>query len=94
MLRRRNLGVYLVWDYGVKTGLLVAPTETKTYFVRYRPRNMGSSAPKRFVVLGRHGPLTPDEARARARTLLGAVAAGRIPPRRNLSLPRLYQLLD
>ncbi len=47
--------------------------------MRYRPRGLGAGAPKRFVVIGRHGPLTPDEARARARTLLGAVAAGRDP---------------
>jgi hypothetical protein len=31
------------------------------------------------MVLGRHGVLTPDEARAQARTFLGAVAAGQDP---------------
>ena len=31
------------------------------------------------MVLGRHGVLTPDEARAHARTILGAVAAGQDP---------------
>ena len=73
---------YLLWDTELKGfGLRVAPSGTKTYIVRYRPRGVGPSAPKRFVVLGRHGPITPDEGRARARTLLGAVAAGRDPAR-------------
>ena len=31
------------------------------------------------MVLGRHGVITPDEARAQAKTILGAVAAGRDP---------------
>jgi integrase len=71
---------YFVWDSELKGfALRVAPTGTKTYIVRYRPRGLGAKAPKRFVVLGRHGPLTPDEARARARALLGAVAAGQDP---------------
>ena len=73
---------YVVWDSELKGfGARVAPSGTKTYIVRYRPRGMGPSAPRRFVVLGRHGPLTPDEARARAKALLGAVAAGRDPAR-------------
>ena len=36
-------------------------------------------APKRFISLGRHGAITPDEARTRARAALGAVAAGQDP---------------
>ncbi len=73
-------GRYVVWDAELKGfGLRVAESGTKTYIVRYRPRGLGRGAPKRFVVLGRHGPLTPDEARARARAILGAVAAGQDP---------------
>ena len=73
---------YFVWDSELKGfALRVATSGTKTYIVRYRPRGMGHAAPRRFVVLGRHGPLTPDEARARAKALLGAVAAGRDPAR-------------
>ena len=68
---------YIIWDSELKGfGLRVAPTGTKTYIVRYRPRGVGQGAPKRFVVLGRHGPITPDEARARAKAILGQVAAG------------------
>ena len=63
-------GRYTVWDSELKGfGLRVAESGTKTYFVRYRPRGLGPGAPKRFVVLGRHGVIIPDEARDRARTL-------------------------
>lgn len=31
------------------------------------------------MVLGRHGPIAPDEARAKAKAILGAVAAGQDP---------------
>ena len=71
---------YIVWDAELKGfALRVAPSGTKTYILRYRPRGLGAAAPKRFIVIGRHGPLTPDEARARARSLLGKVAAGGDP---------------
>jgi hypothetical protein len=71
---------YLLWDTELKGfGLRVAETGTKTYIVRYRPRGIGPGAPKRFVVLGRHGSITPDEARSRAKTLLGVVSAGEDP---------------
>ncbi len=73
-------GRYFVWDADLKGfGLRVAESGTKTYIVRYRPRGLGRGAPKRFVVLGRHGPVTPDEARDRAKAILGAVAAGQDP---------------
>jgi hypothetical protein len=71
---------YIVWDSELKGfGVRVAESGTKTYFIRYRPRDGGRGAPKRFVVLGRHGVITPDQARERARTLLGEVAAGKDP---------------
>ena len=73
-------GRYTVWDFELKGfGIRIAASGTKTYFVRYRPRGLGRGAPKRFVVLGRHGAITPDEARNRARAILGAVAAGQDP---------------
>ena len=79
---------YCVWDADLKGfGLRVAPSGTKTYLVRYRPRWGGSKVPKRLVVLGRHGPLTPDEARARAKTLLGQVAAGKDPAKEHERAP-------
>jgi hypothetical protein len=73
-------GRYFVWDTELKGfGLRVAESGTKTYVVRYRPRGIGPAAPKRFVVVGRHGAVTPDEARTRAKAILGEVAAGRDP---------------
>ena len=40
---------------------------------------MGSRAPQRFMVLGRHGVLSPDQARTQARAILGSVAARQDP---------------
>src|SRR5271166_5978754 len=73
-------GRYIVWDSELKGfALRVAPSGTKTYILRYRPRGSGRAGPRRFIVLGRHGAITPDEARAQAKTILGAVAAGKDP---------------
>jgi integrase len=73
-------GRYTVWDTELKGfALRVAESGTKTYILRYRPRGTGRAGPRRFMVLGRHGVLTPDEARAQAKTFLGAVAAGQDP---------------
>ena len=73
-------GRYIVWDTELKGfALRVAESGTKTYILRYRPRGTGRAGPRRFMVLGRHGVITPDEARAQAKTILGAVAAGKDP---------------
>jgi integrase len=71
---------YEIWDGETRgLGLRVEASGTKTYILRYRPRNLGPGAPRRFLLLGRHGAITPDEARTRARATLGAVAAGQDP---------------
>ena len=71
---------YTLWDGDLKGfGLRIEASGTKTYLVRYRPKGLGASAPKRFVTIGRHGPLSPDQARAQARSLLGSVATGGDP---------------
>jgi integrase len=54
---------------------LATKTGTCNYFIEYRLRGAGGS-PKR-VTLGRHGALTPDEARRRAQAELGKVANGK-----------------
>jgi hypothetical protein len=49
------------------------------------------------MVFGRHGVLTPDEARAHAKTILGAVAAGQHPAKersRANSAMTIAQLVD
>ena len=45
------------------------------YIVKYRTK----TGRQRWQVIGRHGVLTPDEARAKARVILGAVADGADP---------------
>ena len=48
---------YFVWDTELKGfAVRVQTSGTKTYIVRYRPRGMGASAPRRFVVLERDAP--------------------------------------
>ena len=56
-------------------GLRVSASGAKTFLVQYR----GAGRTVRRIPLGRFGTLTPDEARKRARALLGRVADGRDP---------------
>ena len=71
---------YFVWDGELKGfGARIDPGGAKTFAVRYRPRAHGASAPKRFITIGRYGALTVEEARNRAKEILGAVATGADP---------------
>ena len=71
---------HYLWDSELRGfGVQVEQSGTKTYFVRYRPRGLGRNGPRRFFKLGRHGDLTPDEAREQAKKVLGAVADGQDP---------------
>jgi len=71
---------YFVWDGELKGfGARIDPGGAKTFAVRYRPKGHGASAPKRFITIGRYGALTVDEARNRAKEILGAVATGADP---------------
>ena len=73
-------GRHCLWDAELKGfGLQVEPTKTMTYIVRYRPKGLGRSGPRRFFKLGRHGDLTPEQARAQAKIILGRVANGEDP---------------
>jgi integrase len=66
---------YELWDETLAGfGLRIAPSGTKTFILRYRPRGGGRRSPKRFMSIGRYGVLTPDEARSEARSILGKVA--------------------
>lgn len=60
-------------------GLRVETSGQKTYFIRYRTNGGGRKAVQRFMSLGRHGALTPEEARRVAKKQLGAVAVGNDP---------------
>ncbi len=65
-----------VWDADL-TGFGVVATKTgaASYFVEYRIGGRGT--PSRRVTLGKHGALTPDQARQIAKGKLGDVAKGR-----------------
>ena len=67
-----------VWDTELKGfGLKVTPAGNKVYILQYRTGGRGS--PTKRVTIGRHGALTPDQARSEATRLAGAVAAGNDP---------------
>ncbi len=66
---------YFAWDDELRGfGIRVLPRGAKTFLVQYR-----AGGRTRRVKLGRYGAVTADEARARAKTLLGGVADGENP---------------
>ncbi len=68
------------WDSDLSGfALRVGKNGAKTFIVRYRPKGTGRSGPKKYYTIGRYGPLTPAEARNKARQLLGEVAGGADP---------------
>jgi len=68
---------YVFWDDVLpRFGLRVRSSGTKTYVVQYRAKGR-----TRHVTLGRHGVLTPDEARRAALQLLAEVEKGGDPSR-------------
>jgi hypothetical protein len=71
---------YEIWDDALSgLGLRVEPTGTKSFIFRYRPAGTGRDGVKRFLKIGRYGSLTPDQARNKAKELLGLVASGEDP---------------
>jgi integrase len=66
----------VLWDVELpRFGLRVKPSGAMTYVVQYR----NSAGRTRKLALGRVGVLTPEEARQRARKVLGRVADGQDP---------------
>ena len=66
---------YFLWDDEVSGfGLRVLPSGKKSYLIQYR-----TGGRSRRVALGRHGTITADQARTRAKELLGTVAGGEDP---------------
>lgn len=65
-------GQRMLWDGELKGfGVRVAPGGTKAFVVQYRPKTGGR---ERRATLGRLGVLTVEEARQRAKTMLGQVS--------------------
>jgi integrase len=78
-LARSGSNRYTIWDTDLKGfGLVTHPSGIKSYIVRYRVGG-GRSGTLKQIVLGRHGALTPDQARTLARKALAAVAHGQDP---------------
>jgi hypothetical protein len=63
-----------LWDTHVTGFGARRQTNGTFYYVRYRHNGQQT-----VRSIGRHGPLTPDTARARAKQLLGTVAGGTDP---------------
>src|SRR5262245_29914138 len=65
----------IVWDDKLKGfGIAVFPSGVKAYVAQYRKDGRSHR-----VVLGKHGRLTPDQARREAKALLGDVEKGANP---------------
>lgn len=79
---------YFLWDDGVAGfGLKVTPAGGKVYLFQYRiarPGHAERTAPKRYTI-GKHGSLTPDQARKRAKELAALVEQGIDPRQRELA---------
>ena len=66
---------YFIWDHEIPGfGLRVLRTGKKSYLIQYR-----SGGRTRRVTFGKHGTITPDQARTKARKLLAAVSDGENP---------------
>jgi hypothetical protein len=64
------------WDTAViGFGARRQKSEAVTYFVKYRT----AKGRQRWHTIGRHGVLTPDQARDKAKSILGAVVDGADP---------------
>jgi hypothetical protein len=67
-----------LWDSDLKGfGLKVTPAGSKIYILQYRKGGRGT--PTKRVTIGRHGALTPEQARKEAARVSGAIANGSDP---------------
>jgi integrase len=70
---------YVAWDTEIPGfGVRIGPTGTRTYVLKYRVGG-GRSGRDRWGILGRHGSITPEQARDRARLWTAEVVAGGDP---------------
>lgn len=80
-------GDVTLWDDRIAGfGLKVTPAGLKVYIYRYRvakPGQASQTAPRKYTI-GRHGDLTPEQARKRAQELAAMVAQGVDPRQQEL----------
>lgn len=76
---------YRLWDSDLRGfGLKVTPAGAKSYIASYRV-GTGRKAVQREYTIGRHGTLTPDQAREEAQRVLSAARLGGDPQRERLT---------
>lgn len=83
-LTRKAIGLLTVptkpetwWDSDLAGfGLAIRPTGSRSWVVQFRPGSGGRAAPLRRVVIGNPEGMTPEEARARAKTILAQARLG------------------
>lgn len=92
---------YHIWDSELTGfGLRVEASGTKTFIAKYRADGGGREAAQKVVTIGRHGPLTPELARRKAKVILGGVAVGDDPAaevkirRRRMKMSALVELYE
>lgn len=92
---------YHIWDKDLAGfALRVETSGVKTFVIKYRANGGGRTAKQHWLVIGRFGPLTPDQARKIAKAKLGGVAAGADPAselqakRRELTMTQLIDLYE
>lgn len=65
------------WDSDLAGfGLALRPTGSQSWVVQYRPGSGGRAAPLRRIVIGNPEGMTPEDARARAKTILAQARLG------------------
>jgi len=92
---------YHVWDCDLSGfALRVEPTGVKTFVIKYRTNGGGRSATQHWFVIGRHGPLTAEQARKLAKVKLGSIVTGADPTtelqakRREMTMSALVDLYE
>jgi integrase len=88
---------FTVWDDAVTGfGLRVRPSGAMSYVVVYRA-GPGRGAPVRRYTIATVGKIAPEDARTRAKVILGSVAHGRDPAgqkTKELAVPTVTELAD
>ena len=89
---------WIAWDDKLTGfGVRVQPSGTRSYIVNYRAGDGGRKAANRRIVVGRHGRITPEQARRNAQEILGRVAVGEDPAgdrARTRAMPTLREAFE